>query len=64
MPLANEDSPWLSALNLGSGFHSSATDRKERETRVIEKKMVGDTGFEPLTSTVCRRQRKKPKCGK
>jgi len=29
-------------------------------TQVIEKKLVGDTGFEPVTSTVCKRH-KKPK---
>jgi hypothetical protein len=27
--------------------------------QVIEKKMVGDTGFEPVTSTVCKRHKKK-----
>jgi hypothetical protein len=27
-------------------------------TQVVEKKVVGDTGFEPVTSTVCRKQRK------
>jgi len=26
-----------------------------------KKKVVGDTGFEPVTSTVCRRHRKKPR---
>jgi len=25
--------------------------------QVIEKKMVGDTGFEPVTSTVCKRHK-------
>jgi len=29
--------------------------------QVIEKKMVGDTGFEPATSTVCKRHKKKGK---
>jgi hypothetical protein len=28
---------------------------------VSEKKMVGDTGFEPVTSTVCKRHKKKGK---
>jgi len=27
--------------------------------QVIEKKMVGDTGFEPVTSTVCKKHKKK-----
>jgi len=27
--------------------------------QVIDKKMVGDTGVEPVTSTVCRMRRKK-----
>ncbi len=26
-------------------------------TQVIENKMVGDTGFEPVTSTVCKRHK-------
>jgi hypothetical protein len=28
---------------------------------VVEKKMVGDTGFEPVTSTVCKKHKKKGK---
>jgi hypothetical protein len=27
--------------------------------QVVEKKMVGDTGFEPVTPTACRKLRKK-----
>jgi len=27
--------------------------------QVIEKKVVGDTGFEPVTSTVCKRHKMK-----
>jgi hypothetical protein len=30
-------------------------------TQVVDNKMVGDTGFEPVTSTVCKRHRKKGK---
>jgi hypothetical protein len=30
-------------------------------TQVIEKKVVGDTGFEPVTSTVCKRHKKTKK---
>ncbi len=30
-------------------------------TQVVEKKVVGDTGFEPVTSTVCKRHKKKGK---
>jgi hypothetical protein len=30
-------------------------------TQVIEKKVVGDTGFEPVTSTVCKRHKKRRK---
>jgi hypothetical protein len=30
----------------------------------VEKKVVGDTGFEPVTSTVCRKRRKKLRCRK
>jgi hypothetical protein len=30
-------------------------------TQVVEKKMVGDTGFEPVTSTVCKRHKIKKK---
>jgi hypothetical protein len=26
---------------------------------VVEKKVVGDTGFEPVTSTVCKRHKKR-----
>ena len=28
-------------------------------TQVVDNKMVGDTGFEPVTSTVCKRHKKK-----
>jgi hypothetical protein len=27
--------------------------------QVVEKKMVGDTGFEPVTSTVCKKHKKR-----
>ena len=27
--------------------------------QVIEKKVVGDTGFEPVTSTVCKKHKKR-----
>jgi len=30
-------------------------------TQDIENKVVGDTGFEPVTSTVCKRHKKKGK---
>ena len=29
--------------------------------QIIEKNMVGDTGFEPVASTVCKRHKKKRK---
>ena len=29
--------------------------------QIIEKKVVGDTGFEPVTSTVCKKHKKKAK---
>jgi len=29
------------------------------DRQIIERKMVGDTGFEPVTSTVCKRHKKK-----
>ncbi len=29
--------------------------------QVVEKKVVGDTGFEPVTSTVCKKHKKKGK---
>ena len=32
--------------------------------QIIGKEVVGDRGFEPLTSTVCRKLRKKLKCRK
>jgi hypothetical protein len=31
------------------------------DREVIEKKVVGDTGFEPVTSTVCKKHKKKGK---
>jgi len=33
----------------------------DSDWEVIEKKVVGDTGFEPMTSTVCKRHKKKRK---
>jgi len=30
-----------------------------RIAEVVENKVVGDTGFEPVTSTVCKRHKKK-----
>jgi len=30
-------------------------------TQVVENKVVGDTGFEPVTSTVCKKQKKTKK---
>jgi hypothetical protein len=45
------------SLNLGtpSGFG------EPEMTQVVDNKMVGDTGFEPVTSTVCKRHKKKGK---
>ena len=33
----------------------------DSDWEVIEKKVVGDTGFEPVTSTVCKRLKKRGK---
>jgi hypothetical protein len=32
--------------------------------QVVEKKVVGDTGFEPVTSTVCKKHKKKKRARK
>ena len=48
----------LPSPNLGIVLGTPAILPVKGITQVIEKKVVGDTGFEPVTSTVCRKHKK------
>ena len=51
----------LSDLNLGTILVTMPKSEQGKNTQVIDNEVVGDTGFEPVTSTVCKRQTKKAK---
>jgi hypothetical protein len=51
----------LPSPNLGIVLGISAVLPGKGITQVVDNKMVGDTGFEPVTSTVCRRPQSKRK---
>jgi hypothetical protein len=48
----------------GSNLGTTAILPDKKTTQVIDNKGMGDTGFEPVTSTVCRKRRKKLKYSK
>jgi len=51
----------LILLALGFLFVGNAC-KGDQADRAFDKGVVGDRGLEPLTSTVCRKRRKKIKC--
>jgi hypothetical protein len=42
-------------------FWSQKARKIKKNSYVVDKIMVGDTGFEPVTSTVCKKHKKKGK---
>ncbi|MDH4270538.1 MAG: hypothetical protein OEW18_01030, partial [Candidatus Aminicenantes bacterium] len=50
-----------SAMNLGTFLGTPMIERPEKTMQVVDNKVVGDRGFEPLTSPVCRIDGKKRK---
>ena len=51
----------LPGPNLGTALGTPYILEGGKIAQVIENKVVGDTGFEPVTSTVCKRHKKKRK---
>jgi len=51
----------LPGANLGTNLGTPVVLPGQKITRVVDKKRMGDRGFEPLTLTVCRLDRKKRK---
>jgi len=51
----------LPGPNLGTVLGTPNILEGDQIAQVIENKVVGDAGFEPATSTVCKRHKKKGK---
>jgi len=51
----------LPSPNLGIVLGTHAILPEKGITQVVDNKVVGDTGFEPVTSTVCKRHKKTKK---
>jgi hypothetical protein len=51
----------LPGSNLGTVLVTPDDFMAPEIPQIVDKKMVGDTGFEPVTSTVCKRNKKTKK---
>jgi hypothetical protein len=51
----------LSGQNSGTILVTMPKFEERKDIQVVDNKMVGDTGFESVTSTVCKRHKKKGK---
>jgi hypothetical protein len=52
---------YLKTEKLGTILDTTAILPGKGITQVVDNKVVGDTGFEPVTSTVCKRHKKRGK---